>query len=129
MTASTARSMPRLSSIGVGAGGEVLQALVVDGFGVDGGGGGAVAGVLGGLAGDFLHHLGAHVLVGVFEFDFLGDGHAVLGDGGGAEGLLEHDVAATGAEGDLDGPGELPHTAANAFTGVHVVGNLLGRHR
>jgi hypothetical protein len=58
------------------------------------------------LAGDFLHHLGAHVLVGIFELDLLGDGDAVLGDGRRAEFLVEDDVAALGAEGDLDGAGE-----------------------
>ena len=60
-----------------------------------------------GLGGDFLDHLGAHVFVGIFQFDFLGDGDAVLGDGGRAEGFFEDDVAARGAEGDLDGAGEL----------------------
>ncbi|HEH4775696.1 TPA: hypothetical protein SG710_006583, partial [Pseudomonas aeruginosa] len=29
----------------------------------------------------------------VGQFDFLGDGNAVLGDRGGAEALVEHDVA------------------------------------
>ena len=65
----------------VDAGDDGLEAFVEDRFGQDGGGGGAVAGDVAGLAGDFLDHLGAHVLVGVFEFDFLGDGDAVLGDG------------------------------------------------
>jgi hypothetical protein len=36
---------------------------------------------------DFLHHLRAHVLELVSQFDFLGDGDAVLGDGRGAEAL------------------------------------------
>jgi len=30
------------------------------------------------LAGDFTHHLGAHVFISVFQLDFLGDGHASL---------------------------------------------------
>jgi hypothetical protein len=38
-----------------------------------------------GLGGDFAQHLRAHVLELVFEFDFLGDGHAVLGDARSAE--------------------------------------------
>jgi hypothetical protein len=83
-----------------------LSAFAEDGFGEDGGGGGAVAGDVGGLGGDLFDHLGADVLERVFEFDFLGDGDAVLGDGGGAEGSFEDDdddVAAGGAEGDLDG--------------------------
>ena len=103
---------------GVGAGGDVLEAFGEDGFGVDGGGGGAVAGDVGGLGGDFLDHLGAHVFVGVFELDFLGDGDAVLGDGGRAEGFFEDDVAARGAEGDFDGAGELLHAAKHAPRGL-----------
>ena len=66
---------------GVDARGDGLEAFVEDGFGEDGGGGGAVAGDVAGLAGDFLHHLGAHVFVDVFELNFLGDGDAVFGDG------------------------------------------------
>ena len=87
----------------VRAGGDVLQAFAIDRFGEHGGGGGAVAGGVAGLAGDFAHHLGAHVFVGIFQFDFLGDGHAVLGDGRGAEFFVEDDVAAFGAERGVDG--------------------------
>jgi len=50
--------------------------------------------------------LGAEILVGILELNLLGDGHAVVGDGGGAPLLVEHDVAALGAEGHLDGVGE-----------------------
>src|SRR5205814_1618275 len=85
-----------LDLVGIRAGGDDLEALGVDGLGVDGGGGGAVAGVLAGLLGDFLDHLGAEVFVLVLELDFLGDGDAVLGDGGGAVGLFEDDDAAAG---------------------------------
>ena len=56
--------------------------------------GGAVAGEIVGLGGDLAHHLGAHVLELVGELDLLGDGHAVLGDAGRAERLVEHDAAA-----------------------------------
>ena len=80
--ASTALLMPRWICVGLAPAATFLQAFGEDGLGVDGGGGGAVAGDGGGLAGDFLDHLGAHVFVGVFELDFLGDGDAVLGDGG-----------------------------------------------
>ena len=69
---------------------DVLQALGVDRLGVHGGGGGAVACVLGRLAGNFLHHLCAHVLVGILKLDLLGNSHAVLGDGGSAKGLLKN---------------------------------------
>src|ERR1017187_5290936 len=61
-------------------------------------GGGAVAGSIGRLGGDFAYHLGAHVLELVLKLDFLGDGDAVLGDAGCAERLVEQDVAALVAE-------------------------------
>ena len=80
------------------AGGHHLDAFGVDGAGEHGRGGGAVAGYVGGLGSDFLDHLRAHVLEFVFELDFLGDGDAVLGDGRRAEALVEHDVAALGAQ-------------------------------
>ena len=95
-----------LEQHGVGAGGDVLQALGDDGLGQNGGGGGAVAGHVVGLGGGFLEQLGAHVLEGILQLDLLGDGDAVMGDGGGAELLVQGDVAALGAEGDLDGLGQ-----------------------
>ena len=87
----------------VGAGGDGLQAFAHDRLGEHGGGGGAVAGLVGGVGSDFLHHLRAHVLELVLQLDFLRDRHAVLGDGGGAEALLEHRVAALGAQRRLYG--------------------------
>ena len=48
----------------VRAGGDVAQALVDDGLGEHGGGGGAVTGDVVGLGGGFLEQLGAHVLEG-----------------------------------------------------------------
>ena len=85
----------------VGAGGDVLQAFLDDRLAEDGGGGGAVTGDVVGLGGDLLGQLGADVLEGVFELDVLGDGDAVVGDGRRAELLVEDDVAALGAKGDL----------------------------
>ena len=66
---------------GVGTGGYVFEALAEDDLGKDRGGGGAVAGDIAGFGSDFLDHLRAHVFIGVFELDFLGDGNAVFGDG------------------------------------------------
>ena len=66
-----------------------------------------------GLAGGFLDQLGAQVLVGVVQLDLLGDGHAVLGDLGRAPALVEHGVAAAGAERAADGPGQLVTPAAS----------------
>ena len=86
--------------------GDHLDALGVDRAGQHGRGGGAVAGDVGSLGGDFLDHLRAHVLELVFELDFLGDGDAVLGHGRRAEALFEHDVAALGAERHGHGVGQ-----------------------
>ena len=113
--------MPRLSVHRVRAGGDVLDALAIDRLREDGGGGGAVAGGVGGLRRDFAHHLRAHVLELVLELDLLGDGDAVLGDRGGAELLLDDDVAALGAEGDFDRVGELVHAAQDRLAGVLAV--------
>ena len=104
----------------VGAGGDVAQALTHERLGQHGGGGGAVTSDVVGLGGDLLHQLGAHVLERVVELDLPGDGHAVVGDGGGAELLLEHHVAALRAERDLDGVGQLVHAGLEAAAGILV---------
>src|ERR1017187_10162877 len=83
-----------------------LAAFAHDRRGQHGRGGGAVAGLIGGAGSDFAHHLCAHVLELVFEFDFLRHRHAILGDAWGAERLVEHNVAAFRAERDLHRVGE-----------------------
>ena len=102
----------------VGAGGDVLEALAEDRLGQHGGGGGAVAGEVGGLGGDLLHHLCAHVLDRIGQLDLLGDRHAVLGDGRGAEFLVDDDVPALGAERDLDRLGQGIHATLEPGAGV-----------
>jgi len=111
---------------GVGAAHDGLDALTVDGAGQHGGGGGAVAGDVGGLGGDLAHQLGAHVLVLVLELDLLGDGDAVLGHERGAELLLDEDVAALGAERDLHRVGELVHAAQDRLAGIFGINDGLG---
>ena len=112
----------------VHAGGHVLGAFADDRLGEHGGGGGAVAGEVVGLGGDFAHHLGAHVLELVLEFDFLGDGHAVLGGARRAEGLVDDDVAALGAEGDLHRVGENVDAAQHALAGFTAEADFFGSH-
>ena len=90
-----------------------FSAFAIDGLGEHGGGGGAVAGDVVGLAGDFADELGAHVFVRVLELDFLGDGHAVFGDRRGAELFVENRVAALRTEGRFHGVGELVHPSEN----------------
>ena len=55
---------------------------------------------------------------GSVELDLLGDGHAVVGDRRGAELLVEDDVAAARAEGDLDRVGEGVDAALERAPGV-----------
>ena len=90
---------------------------------------GAVTGNIVGLLGDFLDQLGADLLPRVLELDLLGDGHAIVGDRGGAPLLLEYHVPALGAEGYLHGVGELVHTAFEAAPGVLVKRDHLRCHR
>jgi hypothetical protein len=97
----TAFSMPRFMAIGLAPAATVLTPSRIDGLGQNGRGGGAVAGNVGGLAGDFADHLRAHVLEAVLQFDFFRNGDAVLGDGRETEFLLDDYVAALGAESDL----------------------------
>jgi hypothetical protein len=105
-----------------------LEAFGVDRLGEHGGGGGAVAGLVGGLGRDLLHHLRAHVLELVLELDLLGDGDAVLGDRGRAPRLLDDHVAAARAEGDLDGVGEDVDAPTDGGAGALVENDVLGAH-
>jgi hypothetical protein len=86
----------------VGAGRNALQAFQYDRVRQYRGGGGAVAGDIVGFGGRFLEQLRAHVLKGIFQFDFLGDRHTVVGDRRGPEFFIERDVAPFGAEGGGD---------------------------
>ena len=110
----------------VHAGGNRLGAFPDDRSGQHGRGGGAVAGRIRRLGGDFAHHLGAHVLELVLKLDFLGDGDAVLGDAGSAERLVEHDVAALGAERHLDRVVENVDAAQHAIAGIDAEFDFFG---
>src|SRR5205823_12522422 len=112
----------------VGAGGDALEALTVDGLGDDGGGGGAVAGHVGGLGGGLLDELGAHVLVGVLQLDLLGDGDAVLGDGRAAPALVEDGVAAARPQRAAHGPGQFADAGQQLLPGFIGVSELLSSH-
>src|SRR5581483_1194923 len=112
----------------VGAGRHVAQAVAHHRPGEHGGGRGAVTGDVVGLLRHFLDELGADLLVRVLEVDLLGDGDAVVGDGGCAPLLLEDDVASTRSEGDSHGVGQLVHAGLERTAGVLGVGDLL-RHR
>src|SRR5579871_114701 len=102
-----------------------LDAFAVDGLRENGSGSGAVASDVRRLGGDFAHHLRAHVLESIFQFDFFCDGDAVLGDGRRTELLLNNDVAPLGAECDLHGVGQKVDAAENRLTGFFSVNDVL----
>ena len=117
-----------LDADGVGSGGDELQALAVNGFRQHRRRGRAITGGVAGFAGDFADHLGAHVFVRVFQFDFLGHRHAVLGDGWGAEFLVNDHVAALGTERGDDRLGELLDAAQDRLPRLLVEYQLFCCH-
>ena len=117
-TAATARSTPRFRSIGLAPAATDLAPSLDDRLGKNRGRGRAVAGDVVGLGGDFLDHLGAHILELVLKLDFFGDCHAVLGDPRRAESLVEHDVAALRTKRHLHRVGEDVHAAKHPLAGV-----------
>src|SRR5882724_7845611 len=98
---------------GVGAGRNRLHAFTIDGLCQNGRGGGAIASDVGSLGSDFPHHLRANVLQPIFQFDFFCHGHAVLGNGRRSVFLLNHYIAAFGAESHLHGVGQNINAAEN----------------
>src|SRR5262249_50003302 len=109
-------------SHGIGAGRDGLEPFAIDRLGQDGGSGGAVARDVAGLAGRFLHKLGAHVLIGVGELNALGDGDAVLGDVGRAPALVDHSVAATRAKRAANRASQLAHAGQELLSCLIAVG-------
>jgi hypothetical protein len=91
-------------------------------------GGGAVAGDVGGLRRDFLHHLRAHVLERIGELDLLCNRDAVLRDRRRAELLVDDDVPSLGAERDLHRLGELVDAALESRARIGVEMQILASH-
>ena len=125
-TASTALSMPFLIRMGLAPAATYFRPSPIDGLGQDGRGRRAVAGHVVGLRGDLLDQLGAHVLPGVLELDFLGDGHAVLGAVGRAEFLLQNDILPPRSERRLDQVAENVDALEQGLSCVFTGGDLLG---
>ena len=109
-----------LETHGVRAGSDIAQAFTNECLGKHGCSCGAVASDIVGLLGDLFNELGTDLLVGILEIDLLGDGHTIVGDRGGAPLLLENDVAALRAQGDLHGVGEHVHAALERPPGLLV---------
>ena len=110
---------------GVGTRGDVLQPDTDDGLGENGSGSGTVAGVVVGLRGDLLDHLGAHVGERVLQLDLLGDADTVLGDLRSPELLVNDDVAALGTERDLHGVRQGVDTLLEELARLDVIFDFL----
>jgi len=91
---------------GIGAGGEVLQALVDNSLGQNGSGSGAIASHIICFGGSFFKELSAHILKRVLELDLFGDGNAIMGHGRRTKLLVQCDVASLRAERRFDGSGQ-----------------------
>ena len=83
---------------GIGALRQEGQTVLHHDIGEHGRGGGAIAGDLVGLLGNFAQHLRAHILERAFQLDFAGDAHAVARDDRRADWTIHYRVHAFGAE-------------------------------
>jgi hypothetical protein len=122
--ASTALSMPRLMWVALAPAVMLRKPFGDDALGEHHRRRGAVAGHVVGLGAHFADELGAHVFKGVLQLNVLGDRHAVVGDGGRAEFLVQHHVAALGAEGAFHRFGQFVHAGFDGFAGVVAVFDL-----
>ena len=91
---------PAANRRGIAARDDVPQPFAENRPGQHGGGCGAVARFVMGLLRHLDHELGAHVLEAIFQFDFLGHRHAVLGDRRAAERFGNDHIAAGWSHGD-----------------------------
>ena len=88
----------------------------------------AISSHVAGLARGLTHEAGPNVLDLVPQFDFLGDGHAVLGDGWTTPRLVDHRVSAAGTQCRFHRGGEFLDPAEQGFASVCVKGQFLGGH-
>ena len=109
----------------VSASSHVAQALANQCLSQNGSGGGTVTCDVVSLLSNFLDELRTNLLVRILQLDFLRDRDTVVGDGGGAPRLLQHNVAAAGAEGHLHCIGEGVQTALKAAACLFVKSNEL----
>ena len=109
----------------VSASSHVAQALADQCLSQNGSGGSTVTGDVVSLLGNFLDELRTNLLVRILQLDFLRDRDTVVGDGGGAPRLLQHDVTAAGAEGHLHCISEGVQTALKAAACLFVKSNEL----
>ncbi|MNI34806.1 hypothetical protein D3C73_888060 [compost metagenome] len=112
----------------VHAGSDGFQAFVDDRLSQNGSGGSTVTSVIVGTGGNVFDQLRAHVFEAIFEFDFFGDGNAVLGDGRSAEALLDDHVTAFRAQGRFYCVSQDVDALEHFFTGGIAKQNFFSSH-
>ena len=113
-----------LDGHGVGACRHGLHALAENRLRQDRRRRGAVTGHIGGLGRHFAHHLSAHVLQGILQFDLLGHGHAVFGDHGRTELLVQNHIATLGTQRHFHSVRQLIHAPQNSLAAIFAEYNL-----
>ena len=109
-----------LQDHGVGTGHHVLHAFMHNGLGQHRSGGGTIAGDVIGLGGNFTDQGSAHVFKWIFQFNVLGNGHAIIGDGGRTEFLFQDNVTAFGPQCYFYGISQFIDAAFQAATSIFI---------
>ncbi len=102
----------------VHAGGYAFHAFAHERLSQNGSCCGAVTGGVVGAGSNLFHHLCAHVFKLVFKLDLFGNRNTIFGDARGAEGFVDHHVAAFRAEGYFYSIGE------NVYAGQHLIAGI-----
>ncbi|MPM47325.1 hypothetical protein SDC9_94034 [bioreactor metagenome] len=118
-----------LDEHGVAASGKGLQTFIDNGVSQKCRGGGTIASDVVGLGGSLFDQLGAHVFKRVFQFDFFGNGHAIVSDGGGTKFAVDGHVAAFGAKGGDDSVCNDINTVLELSASIFAKDELFSRHR
>ena len=81
-----------------------------------------------GLAGHFAQHLRTHIFELVLQFDFLGDGNAVLGDARCAKAFVDDNIASLWTQSHLHRIGKNVYAAQDAFTRIAAEFHVFSSH-
>ncbi len=109
----------------VSASGYVAQALGHDDVGQKRCGGGAVTSNVVGFHSSLADKLSAHVLDRVLKLNFLSDGNTIVGNQRSAEGLLQGNVTALGAQRYLNGVCQLVDACSKSGAGISLELDIL----
>ena len=95
----------------VNTGRNILHAFAHNGLGQNRGRSRAIAHIIVGFAGHFLHQFHAGIFKLIFHFNFFSDRDAVLGNSRRAKALIQNHITAPGAQSDFNGIGQNIHAA------------------